>query len=174
MGYGSGKGGWPASFVSRVLQRGQLPLLLFAYLGCSLFGSGTVPYDVLVCQRACGIQALFQGSEHHWQAKGDPGWQQSFMAGWHLLRAVPSHGGIPPLQGQHVLLRRKPSEWFLKLSWHCNTKGKGNEKTHFFQTNLNLEYIKPKKKKVQVRKKPSATHATVSYTGVVITTWVGC
>lgn len=78
MGCGSGGGGQAASFVSSwpidlpgcLHQLGQLLLRLFACLGFKLLGSGTVSYDILVCHRACDILVLFQGSEHHWQARG--------------------------------------------------------------------------------------------------------
>lgn len=89
MGCGSGGGGQAASFVSSwpidlpgcLHQLGQLLLQLFACLGFKLLGSGTVSYDILVCHRACDILVPFQGSEHHWQARGS--WDGS-RASWQV------------------------------------------------------------------------------------------
>jgi len=71
------------------------------------------------------------------------------MAGRHLLRAVPSEGWVPlwvpSLRRQHVLLGTKPSEGFLKLSQHCNTKGEGGEKNSFHPDKLKFGICETKK-----------------------------
>lgn len=180
MGCGSGEGGQAASFVScctsdlfRLVRAASL--LLFAYLDCNLFGSGTVPYDVLVCHRACDIPVLFQGSECHWQARGT---QDDSRASWQVgVSSEPCHlmGGSLPCNDSTCCSEGNLQSGFSSFPDTATPKAKEKKRSHFFQTSLNkLKFgiCRAKKKKAQVSKKPSATHVTASNTGVVITTWV--